>query len=153
MNKLLLIHGPNLNMLGLRQPNIYGYKKLTQINDEISMACKQQGYDLVIKQSNSEGEIIDFIQKNYKNTDIAIFNPAAYSHTSIAIYDVLLATQLKFIEVHISNIHNREIFREKSLFSAIAVGTISGFGSDSYSIALAAARMYLAKNQQPKEKI
>ena len=142
MTKLLVLHGPNLHLLGQRQREIYGTKNLEAVNNDILKEASKFDFDVTIKQSNSESEIIKIISDSNKSTDYLIFNPAAFTHTSIAIYDTLLATATKFIEVHISNIHNREEFRNKSYFSAIALGSITGFGSNSYLLAINAINMH-----------
>lgn len=147
MVKVLVLHGPNLHLLGQRQNEIYGEDNLETINYNITKEANKNGFTVNVAQSNSEHEIIDIITNTYKGIDYMIFNPAAFTHTSIAIYDTLLATKTKFIEVHLSNIDNREDFRRKSYFSPIAIGTISGFGSNSYLLALDAIKMH---NQQYK---
>ncbi len=139
MGKILVVHGPNLNMLGLRQPDIYGYMTLSTLNDFLNQKAETLGFGLTILQSNSEGKIIEAIHQAVEDRiDYIIINPAAFTHTSIAIRDALLSVNIPFIEVHMSNIHARESFRKDSYFSDIAQGVISGFGVDSYSLALEA---------------
>jgi 3-dehydroquinate dehydratase-2 len=143
--KVLVIHGPNLNLLGTRETDIYGKKSLDYINNNISSLSSELGINVRILQLNSEGEIIDAIQKN--DYDALIINPAAYTHTSIAIRDALLAVGKPAIEVHLSNIHKREEFRKKSFMADIAVGQISGFGPESYLLALRAAKSILSSSK------
>lgn len=141
--KVLVIHGPNLNLLSKREKNIYGTRSLKDINKEISALATELGIDVKIVQLNSEGEILDIIQKG--DYDTMIINPAAYTHTSIAIRDAIAAVDKPAIEVHLSNIHKREEYRRKSFIAEVAVGQISGFGSDSYLLALRAAKNILLK--------
>ncbi|AHE66345.1 3-dehydroquinate dehydratase, type II [Legionella oakridgensis ATCC 33761 = DSM 21215] len=139
MKKILVLHGPNLNLLGLREPSVYGQTSLSQLNEQLQQHANQFGLLLNAKQSNSESELIDTIQHAKKEQmDYLIINPAAYTHTSIAMRDALLAVNIPFIEVHISNIHARESFRHHSYFSDIAQGVISGFGPYGYLLALQA---------------
>lgn len=136
MKKILVIHGPNLSLLGKREPGIYGKTTLKQINVELLKVAKRNKVSLIIKQSNVEGEIVNFITKN-KYSGILI-NPAAYTHTSVAIRDAIAAVGIPAIEVHLSNIYSREEFRHKSLISPVAKGTIMGFGPQSYILGLKA---------------
>lgn len=139
MNKILVLHGPNLNLLGLREPSLYGKASLEQLNAKLQKQAAAAHCTLTTQQSNSEAELIDLIQQASRDKiHYLIFNPAAYTHTSIAIRDALLAVKIPFIEVHISNIYAREDFRKHSYFSDIAEGVISGFGTDSYVLALQA---------------
>jgi len=139
MRKILVIHGPNLNLLGTREPGIYGHLTLDKINQMLKMDAKKNKANLVIKQSNHEGQIVDFIgrAKNNKFQGILI-NPAAYTHTSVAVRDAVAACGLSVVEVHLSNIYSREEFRHKSLISPVASGTILGFGAKSYTLGLSA---------------
>jgi len=146
MKKLLVIHGPNLNMLGLREPNLYGSETLDSINASIEDEAKRHGCAVDIFQSNTEGDIVDRIQGSIDNIDCIIINPAAYTHTSVAIRDALLAVSMPVIEVHLSNIHKREEFRKKSLIADIALGQISGFGSLGYRLAVQAASEHLDRD-------
>ena len=139
MKNILLINGPNLNLLGKREPSIYGNKNLDQIEQELVSNAQKAECSLECFQSNSESEIVDFIQNKSVSTDMIIINPGAYTHTSIAIRDTLLAVSVPFIEVHISNIFSREEFRKQSYFSDIAIGIISGLGFEGYNLALDAA--------------
>jgi 3-dehydroquinate dehydratase-2 len=141
--KVLVIHGPNLNLLGMRETTIYGIKSLDEINNDICSLASDLGIDVRILQLNSEGEIIDAIQEGAY--EALIINPAAYTHTSIAIRDALLAVGKPSIEVHLSNIYRREEFRKRSFMADVAVGQISGFGPDSYLLALRAVKGILSK--------
>ena len=133
---ILLIHGPNLNLLGKRQPEIYGTQTLGNINHYLIQVAQKQGIELKTFQSNHEGEIVSKIGANIDWANGILINPAAYTHTSIAIRDALSAVSLPVIEIHLSNIYKREGFRHHSYVSPIAVGVISGFGSHSYELAL-----------------
>jgi 3-dehydroquinate dehydratase II len=140
MATILVLHGPNLNMLGLREPGIYGATTLASINQQLTQTCIDNGHHLQTLQSNAEYELIDRIQDSRKEgVDFILFNPAAFTHTSVALRDALLAVDIPFIEVHLSNVHKRESFRHHSYFSDIAQGVICGFGADSYQLALRAA--------------
>lgn len=137
MSKILIIHGPNLNLLGSREPELYGSKTLEEINYELKEEAKKLGLEIEIAQSNHEGEIVDLIQQT--TTDLLIINPGAYTHTSIAIADAIAGKEIPTIEVHLSNIYKREEFRHKSMIAPVAIGQISGFGGASYLLALRAA--------------
>jgi 3-dehydroquinate dehydratase-2 len=136
--KILVIHGPNLNLLGTRESDIYGLKTLEDINSSLKSLSAELGAEIEIKQSNHEGEIVDAIQKS-GDFDALLINPAAYTHTSVAIRDAIAAVQIPAVEIHLSNIYKREEFRHKSLISPVAFGQISGFGPDSYNLGLRAA--------------
>lgn len=136
MTKILVIHGVNLNMLGTREPEIYGKLTLEDINEKISQRALEHGFEVEIFQSNHEGEIVDKIQEHFKKSDYIVINPAAFTHYSIAIRDAILATGIKTIEVHLSNVHSREEFRRKSVIADIAVGQIAGFSYYGYIMAL-----------------
>jgi 3-dehydroquinate dehydratase-2 len=138
MKKILVIHGPNLDLLGQREPGIYGKVTLKQINNELNKMAKKKKVGLKIVQSNHEGEIVDLIGKGKKNFNGLLINPAAYTHTSVAIRDAILASGLPTVEVHLSNIYSREEFRQKSLITGVAKGTILGFGLNSYVLGLLA---------------
>jgi 3-dehydroquinate dehydratase-2 len=140
--KILVIHGPNLNLLGVREPGVYGTLSLGEINRRIEAEASRLGLDVAVTQSNSEGEIIDAIQRG--DFDALIINPAAYTHTSIAIRDAIAAVARPAIEVHISNIQKREEFRRKSYIAEVSHGQISGFGAHSYILALSAAKNILS---------
>ena len=133
---ILVIHGPNLNLLGKRQPEIYGTQTLDNINQDLVQIAQKQGVTLKVFQSNQEGEIVSEIGNNIDWANGILINPAAYTHTSIAIRDALSAINLPVIEIHLSNIYEREDFRHHSYVSPIAVGVISGFGNYSYELAL-----------------
>lgn len=140
-HSILVIHGPNLQLLGKREPGIYGNFTLAEINRELTKKAKDAQVNIAIAQFNSEGEIVEKITS--AKYDLLIINPAAYTHTSVAIRDAILAISKPVIEVHLSNIYKREEFRKKSLVSDISVGIISGFGKHSYMLALDAALDYL----------
>lgn len=144
-NKILLINGPNLNLLGVREPDVYGSKTLQDIEDECQALCQNLGLELICKQSNHEGEILDFIHQGREEVQFIIINPGAFSHTSIALRDALSGSDLPFLEVHISNVHAREEFRHFSYLSAIAKGVICGFGTNGYKYAVEQAS-YLLNN-------
>jgi 3-dehydroquinate dehydratase-2 len=143
--RILFINGPNLNLLGEREPSIYGRATLEQINNRIRDRARETGEEVVFFQSNHEGEIVERIQKGKGQFDVLVINPAAYTHTSLAIRDALLAVSIPTIEVHLSNPASREPFRQKSLISDVVVGTICGFGETSYYLALQAATELLKK--------
>jgi len=134
--KIVVIQGPNLNMLGIREQNIYGAMKLEDIHAQMENFAKQNGVEIEFFQSNLEGEIVDRIQECLGDADGIIINPAAYTHSSIAIRDAIAAVRIPTIEVHISNIYQREDFRQKSITAAVCTGLISGFGPFSYHMAM-----------------
>lgn len=136
MKRILVIHGPNLHLLGQREPIIYGRVTLKEINRELQRIAKKRKVKLTIKQSNLEGEIVELITKN--KYDGLLINPAAYTHTSVAIRDAISASRIPTVEVHLSNIYAREEFRQKSLISPVAKGTVLGFGAKSYALGLEA---------------
>jgi 3-dehydroquinate dehydratase II len=138
MKKILVIHGPNLDLLGKREPGIYGKVTLSEINLGLTKIAKARKTVLKICQSNHEGEIVDLIGKARGKFDGLLINPAAYTHTSVAIRDALSASSVPAVEVHLSNIYSREEFRQKSLVSPIVKGTIMGFGAKSYLLGLEA---------------
>ncbi len=145
MHTILVIHGPNLNMLGKREPEVYGRADLARINGQLGELAETLGVRLDIFQSNHEGHIVDKIQAAIGNCAAVIINPAAYTHTSIAIRDALLLLDVPIVEIHLSNIYKREPFRHTSLVSDIAAGQICGFGSFGYHLALEAAVRLLAR--------
>ncbi len=152
--KIVVIQGPNLNMLGIREQNIYGPMKLEDIHTQMKTVADQSNVEIEFFQSNLEGEIVDKIQECIGDANGIIINPAAYSHTSIAIRDALRAVSLPTIEVHISNIYAREEFRSKSLIAPVCSGQISGFGPFGYHLAMIAIIQIMneLKNlQQPKK--
>lgn len=138
MKKILIIHGPNLDLLGQREPNIYGRITLKQINAKLRALAKKHRVSLTIAQSNHEGQIVDLIGKARSTFDGLLINPAAYTHTSVAIRDAISACGLAVVEVHLSNIYSREEFRQKSLISPVVKGTVLGFGYNSYLLGLQA---------------
>ena len=136
--KLFVINGPNLNMLGKREPTIYGADTLESINNELKEICVGLGIDVEFFQSNSEGALIDVIHSARDNADGIVLNAGAYTHYSIAIRDAISACEKPCVEVHLSNVHKREEFRHKSVISAVCEGVICGFGKDSYRLAVLA---------------
>ena len=136
--KILVINGPNLNLLGTRESDIYGTMTLEDINASIQDLAKELNVEVTIRQSNHEGEIVDLIH-NAKDYTALVINPAAYTHTSVAIRDAIAAVEIPAVEIHLSNIYKREEFRHKSLISPVAHGQISGFGPESYLLGLRAA--------------
>jgi len=149
--KIVVIQGPNLNMLGVRETNIYGPMKLEDIHTQMKAVADQNGFEIEFFQSNLEGEIVDKIQECLGDADGIIINPAAYTHTSIAIRDAISAVQIPTIEVHISNIARREEFRKKSFISDVCAGTISGFGPFSYHLGMIAMIQILNEVKMMKE--
>ncbi|MDE0186877.1 MAG: type II 3-dehydroquinate dehydratase [Candidatus Poribacteria bacterium] len=145
--KVLLIHGPNLHLLGRRQPEVYGTQTLTDINAPLLEIAAQRGVELKIFQSNHEGEIVSVIGDNIDWADGVLINPASYTHTSVAIRDALSAVNLPVIEIHLSNIYAREPFRHRSYINPVAVGVIGGFGAYSYVLALDAIIHILQESQ------
>ena len=139
-----VLHGPNLNLLGTREPDLYGSFSLDDINYQIKQLCKQRKINVSFFQSNIEGELVNMIQDSgTQNVSGILINPAAYTHTSVAIRDALLAVNIPTVEVHLSNIYRREEFRHKSLVSDIAIGQISGFGIHSYLLGIQALADYI----------
>jgi len=139
MSQLLILNGPNLNLLGTREPEKYGVETLEQINQQLAHTAEQAGHSLRCYQSNAEHDLIQRIHDaKQEGVDFIIFNPGAFTHTSVALRDALLGVAIPFIEVHLSNVHAREEFRRHSYFSDIADGVICGFGANSYQLALQA---------------
>lgn len=148
MAHLLLLNGPNLNLLGSREPAVYGSITLDQIVARLTAIAREAGHNLSAIQSNSEAELIDSIHKAPKeHVALILINPAAFTHTSVALRDALSGVSIPFIEIHLSNVHAREAFRHHSFFSDIAVGTITGFGAMGYELALRAAIDRLAQRK------
>jgi len=148
MAQILVLHGPNLNLLGSREPKVYGYTKLSEINQQLEHQAKELGHAINFLQTNAEHELIDGIQAaKVQAIDIIIINPAAYGHTSIALRDALLGVALPFIEVHLSNPYARESFRQQSYLADIAKGRIYGFGAQSYFLGLQAAHHLLTSGE------
>lgn len=138
MRTIAVIHGPNLNMLGTREPEVYGAMSLEQVNKNIKKRAEKFNINVDIFQSNHEGEIVDFLQNGYNKYDGVVINPGGLTHYSIVLRDALVSVKLPVIEVHISNIHQREEFRHKSVIAPIAVGQICGLGTDGYLYAIEA---------------
>lgn len=137
MKKILVLNGPNLNLLGSREPGVYGRVTLEEINQKLSQIATQNGANIANLQSNAEAELITRIHAARSDgTDFIIINPAAFTHTSVALRDALAAVAIPFVEVHLSNVHAREAFRKESYFSDLAVGVISGLGAMGYELAL-----------------
>lgn len=142
---LLVINGPNLNMLGTREPETYGSENLQQINTKLDGFAESIGISLTHVQSNAEHELIDAVHQAFNKVDFIVINPGAFTHTSIALRDALLSVSIPFIEVHLSNVHAREAFRKHSYLSDIAQGVICGLGPQGYEFAITAAKKYLTK--------
>ncbi len=144
MTAILVLHGPNLNLLGVREPQHYGLRTLAEIDRALIDLGSAAGYRVITHQSNAEHDLVDTIHRAQPDgVGFIVLNPAAFTHTSVALRDALAAVDLPFIEVHLSNVHCRESFRTKSYFSDIALGVISGFGPQSYELAIQAAIHYL----------
>jgi 3-dehydroquinate dehydratase-2 len=140
MATILVLNGPNLNLLGTREPGIYGSETLAEIEQRLRAQAEAAGHRLLFAQSNAEHTLIETVHgARAEGVQFIVFNPAAYTHTSVALRDALLAVGIPFIEVHLSNVHAREPFRHRSYFSDVAVGVITGLGSYGYELALAAA--------------
>ncbi len=137
--KVLVVHGPNLNLLGQREPEVYGSLTLADIEQELSDLAQRLEVSIEFYQSNHEGEIVTRLQEADQDCDVILINPAAFTHTSVAIRDALAAIQCPAIEVHLSNIHAREEFRQHSYTASVSVGVITGFGKESYLLGLRAA--------------
>lgn len=145
MAKLLVLHGPNLNLLGEREPAIYGHTTLAEIDRDLCARCEALGHEMECLQSNAEHQLVDRVQAaRADGTALILLNPAAFTHTSVALRDALAAVAIPFYEIHLSNPHAREPFRRQSYFSDLAVGVVAGFGVDSYRYALDAALSRLA---------
>jgi 3-dehydroquinate dehydratase-2 len=145
--KILVLNGPNLNMLGKREPEIYGAQTLNEIINQLTQQAKTKEIELSHVQSNAEHVLIDAIHQAFQVIDFIIINPAAFTHTSVALRDALLAVNIPFIEVHLSNVHAREKFRQHSYLSDVAKGVICGLGAKGYNYALESAKEYLEKNR------
>ena len=141
--KILLLNGPNLNLLGGRQPEIYGKLTLAQIEKKVGTLAKELGVEVDFRQSNNEGELVTWIQQAAGQFAALIINPAAYTHTSVAMRDAISAVGIPTVEIHLSNIHKREEFRHHSFIAEVAVGQIAGFGVESYLLGLRAAAALL----------
>jgi 3-dehydroquinate dehydratase-2 len=146
MSIITVLNGPNLNLLGIREPGHYGNKTLADIQQSLEKKAFELNHELNFHQNNAEHQIVELIHNAYeKKVDFIIINPAAFTHTSVAIRDALLATKIPFIEVHLSNVYAREPFRKHSYFSDIAIGVISGLGATGYQLALQAAHQILTE--------
>ena len=147
MKNVLVLHGPNLNLLGTREPGVYGHVTLDEINSRLVQLAKSNGASLAHFQSNAEASLVERIQQARQDgTDFIVINPAAFTHTSVALRDALSAVGIPFIEVHLSNVFAREAFRRESFFSDIAVGVISGLGATGYELAVQYAIQYSARS-------
>ncbi len=147
MIRILVLHGPNLNMLGVREQDLYGCQTLNDINGKLDSWAKEAGVQLEAKQSNREGDLVTWIQEARGQFDAIVINPAAYTHTSIALRDAVLSAEVPTVEVHLSNIHQREEFRHKSFLAGVALGQISGFGPRSYVLGVQAALDHVQSKQ------
>ncbi|MCF7965230.1 type II 3-dehydroquinate dehydratase [Methylobacter sp. Wu8] len=146
MATITVLNGPNLNLLGIREPGLYGNQTLADIKHRLEQKAGELNHQLNFHQNNAEHQIVELIHEAYHaHVDFIIINPAAFTHTSVAIRDALLATKIPFIEVHLSNVHARESFRQHSYFSDIAKGVICGLGATGYELALLAAHQILAE--------
>ena len=149
MARILIAHGPNLNLLGSREQHIYGSTTLAEINRDLEREASLLGHEAECFQTNHEGELIDWVQSHGPQADILILNPAAFTHTSVALRDAILGVAVPVIEVHLSNIYRREPFRAHSYIADIAVGQVAGFGPHSYKLALQAAHQVLGRETKP----
>jgi 3-dehydroquinate dehydratase-2 len=145
MARILLVNGPNLNLLGTREPEIYGADTLGDIESRAAAVARECGHELTAFQSNAEHELIERIHQAGRESDFLILNPGAFTHTSVALRDAIAAVRLPFVEVHLSNVHAREAFRRQSYFSDIAVGSIVGLGAIGYELAVRAIARLLAR--------
>ncbi|TPH09087.1 type II 3-dehydroquinate dehydratase [Haemophilus haemolyticus] len=145
IHRILLLNGPNLNMLGAREPKHYGSISLASIEDKIQTLATQHNVKVECFQANSEEKLINKIHESFQQVDFILINPAAYTHTSVALRDALLAVSIPFVEIHLSNVHKRESFRHHSYFSDVAEGVICGLGAKGYEFAFLFAIDYLAK--------
>ena len=147
MKTILVLHGPNLNLLGSREPSVYGHTTLDEINCKLQHLARMQGANLLHFQSNSESALVDRVHlARQDGTDFIVINPAAFTHTSVALRDALAAVAIPFIEVHLSNVFAREPFRKESYFSDLAIGVISGLGATGYELAVQYALQYSVRS-------
>jgi 3-dehydroquinate dehydratase-2 len=142
--KILILHGPNLNLIGQREPDVYGSMTLAEIDEKLAAVAVELGLDIECRQSNQEGVLVDALQDARTSADGVVFNPGGYTHTSVALRDAIVAIEIPVVEVHLSNIAAREEFRHTSVVSAVCRGTITGFGWRSYVLGLRALRDILA---------
>jgi len=147
MISILVLHGPNLNMLGTRERSLYGALSLKDVNAAIESFAAQEGIRVQIRQSNIEGELVTWIQEAKDRIDAIVINPAAYTHTSVAIRDAIAAVDIPTVEVHLTNVHARESFRRRSYIAGVAIGQIAGFGPDGYVLGIRAALAYVKRNR------
>ena len=145
--KILVLHGPNLNMLGLREPEVYGSTTLSQINDRLAQDALELGAELSFLQSNHEGVLVDAIHAAFQVQQGILINPAAFTHTSVALRDAIASVNIPTVEVHLSNVYKREEFRHHSFIAPIAIGQISGFGAESYRLGLRALVAHLTASR------
>ena len=148
MMRILVLHGPNLNMLGVREQKVYGDQTLQSINDRLMELAKAEKVTLEARHSNGEGELVSWIQEARGQFDAIVINPAAYTHTSVALRDAILSVTVPTVEVHLSNIHQREEFRQHSYRAGVAVGQISGFGAFSYELGVRAVIDHVRKTRE-----
>lgn len=147
MATILVLHGPNLNMLGEREPEIYGHTTLNEINQQLQQQARDKGHHLLYVQSNAEYELVERVQDaRHEGVNFILINPAAFTHTSVALRDALAAVAIPFIEIHLSNVHAREEFRQHSYFSDLAHGVICGLGPQGYELGLQAALRHLEQS-------
>ncbi|MEP5568816.1 MAG: type II 3-dehydroquinate dehydratase [Halioglobus sp.] len=147
MATILVLHGPNLNLLGEREPEIYGQTTLNDINQKLQQLARDKGHHLLYVQSNAEYELVERVQDaRHEGVNFILINPAAFTHTSVALRDALAAVEIPFIEIHLSNVHAREEFRRHSYFSDLAQGVICGLGPQGYELGLQAALRYLEQS-------
>jgi 3-dehydroquinate dehydratase-2 len=151
MVSILVLHGPNLNLLGTREQSIYGSVSLKEIDTTIEDLARQEGVRVEIRQSNLEGELVTWIQEAKGQFDAIVINPAGYTHTSIAIRDAIAAVEIPTVEVHLTNLNKRESFRRRSYIAAVAVGQISGFGPIGYLLGVRAALSHLKSVRSPRQ--
>jgi 3-dehydroquinate dehydratase-2 len=146
LDSILVLHGPNLNLLGKREPGVYGIVTLDEINQSLEKEARSLGFEIATAQSNHEGALVDFIHDAMGQHAGILINPGAYTHTSVAIRDAIAGVNLPAVEVHLSNIHKREEFRHHSYIAPVAIGQICGFGAESYRLGLQALVHYLRQN-------
>jgi 3-dehydroquinate dehydratase-2 len=149
---VLVLHGPNLNLLGLREPAVYGKDTLAEVDAQLERLADELGVEVACRQSNHEGELIDWLHEARDRFDAVIINPGGLTHTSVSLRDAIAGMEKPCVEVHLSNIHRREAFRHTSLIAAVCVGSILGFGLQSYLLGLRAVAAQLLPNENPKRK-